>query len=385
MRLHEYEAKEIFKRYGIEVPQGKVVGTPEEAKEAARELGPSVVLKSQVLVGGRGLEGGVIVCDALDQVQVKARELFNRPIKGLLPKELLVERKVPTEKELYLGIAVDGYEGRPMLLMSKAGGVNVERLSREAPEELISYPLSLHKEFYLYQARELTRRLGFHGEILTAVSRVVHGLVHLFYDYEGLIAEINPLAITEQDVPVALDGVLEIDNSGIKRIKAALPNPLERIENRLERKGREIGVTYVDLDGDVGIISSGAGLGMASMDIIGSRLRPANFLETGVGITEELLYRCMELLSHKPGLRAILVNVYGGINPIHEGAKGIVRFIKERGLQIPIVAKALGNRQEETWEILKTGGVEVVTETATERAVERLCQILDHREGQRTC
>jgi succinyl-CoA synthetase beta subunit len=152
-----------------------------------------------------------------------------------------------------------------------------------------------------------------------------------------------------------------------------------RIENPLERKGKKIGVTYVDLEGDIGIISSGAGLGMATMDIIGQRLRPANFLETGGGITEELLYKCMDLLMMKRRLKAVIINVYGGINPIHEGARGIVRYIQEHNVTIPIVAKALGNRQEETWEILRSGGVHVVTEAATEAAVGRLLELLGEK------
>jgi succinyl-CoA synthetase beta subunit len=167
-----------------------------------------------------------------------------------------------------------------------------------------------------------------------------------------------------------------VDNSALSRIRHPLPDRVERIENPLERKGREIGVTYVDLNGDIGLISSGAGLGMASMDIIGEKMRPANFLETGGGITEELLYKCMELIMMKVDLRAIFINIYGGINPIHEGAKGVARYIREHGVRIPIVAKALGNHQEETWEIFHSVGVHVVTEAATEKAVERLFELV---------
>jgi succinyl-CoA synthetase beta subunit len=169
---------------------------------------------------------------------------------------------------------------------------------------------------------------------------------------------------------------MEIDNSALSRIAQPIPEYLDRFDNPIERRGREIGVTYVDLDGDIGIISSGAGLGMATMDIIGRRLRPANFLETGGGITEKLMHQCMELLMMKQGLRAIFINIYGGINPIHEGAKGVVRYIREHALTLPVVAKALGNRQEETWEIFRSGGVHVVTEAATEAAVERLIELL---------
>jgi len=201
-------------------------------------------------------------------------------------------------------------------------------------------------------------------------------LYRVFTQFEALIAEINPLVVLPNGGLMAVDAVLEVDTSALSRSRHSLPDHIERIDNPLERKGRKIGVTYVDLDGDIGIISSGAGLGMATMDIIGQRLRPANFLETGGGITEELLYKCMELLMMKRELRAVIINVYGGINPIHEGARGIVRYIQEHNVTIPIVAKALGNRQEETWEILRSGGVHVVTEAATEAAVDRLLELV---------
>jgi succinyl-CoA synthetase beta subunit len=174
---------------------------------------------------------------------------------------------------------------------------------------------------------------------------------------------------------MAIDAKLEMDDSALKRLGKLVPRDHVRNETPMEKKGREIGVTYVELDGDIGMIASGAGLGMATMDIIGKKLRPANFLETGGGITEELLYRTMDLMMKK-GLRAIFINLYGGINPIHEGAKGIVRYIKEKGVEIPIVAKALGNRQEETWQILRSGGVHVVEEVPTEKAVAKLFEVL---------
>jgi len=152
------------------------------------------------------------------------------------------------------------------------------------------------------------------------------------------------------------------------------------MEHPLERAAKQIGVSYVDLDGDIAIISSGAGLGMATMDVVGQRLRPANFLETGGGITEELMYKVTQLVLEKPGVRGLLINLYGGINPIHEGAKGVVRVLREKQVKIPVVAKALGNRQEETWATLSEGGVTVVTDITTEAAVEALCAALgmDH-------
>ncbi len=174
---------------------------------------------------------------------------------------------------------------------------------------------------------------------------------NVFIRYEALIVEINPLAVLPNGGLLAVDAVLEIDDSALSRLRYPMPDPVERIENPRERRGKEIGVTYVELGGDIGLISSGAGLGMASMDIIAKTMKPANFLETGGGITADLLYKCMDLVMMKPGLRGILINVYGGINPIHEGAKGIVRYIREHNVKIPIVAKALGNHQEHSGDI----------------------------------
>jgi succinyl-CoA synthetase beta subunit len=218
--------------------------------------------------------------------------------------------------------------------------------------------------------------LGLTQQLIGPWSDVIGQLYNIALHYEALIAEINPLVVLPNGGLLAVDAVLEVDDSALSRVRFSLPDRADRIENPLERRGREIGVTYVDLDGDIGIIASGAGLGMASMDIIGQKMKPANFMETGGGITADLLYKCMQLVLMKPDLRAIFINVYGGINPIHEGAKGVARYIAEHNVKIPIVAKALGNRQEETWEIFRAAGVHVVTEAATERAVEKLYELV---------
>jgi succinyl-CoA synthetase beta subunit len=226
------------------------------------------------------------------------------------------------------------------------------------------------------EAEEMLSTLGFTSELQSSCADVLVRLYDVFREYNALIAEINPLAVLADGSLSAVDAVLEIDDSALKRLGDSVPSYDGRIDNPLERKGREIGVTYVDLDGDIGIISSGAGLGMATMDIISDRLRPANFLETGGGITEELMYNTMGLMMMKKGIRAVFINIYGGINPIHDGAKGVVRYMREHNVTIPVVAKALGNREEETWEILRDGGVHVECDVATETAVDKLCELL---------
>jgi succinyl-CoA synthetase beta subunit len=377
MRLHEYEALDIFEQNRIPVPRRGVAGTMHEALQIAGEIGYPVMLKAQVLVGGRGLAGGIRTASTPDELKEVADALFLSEIKGLPVRKILVCEKVEIAKELYVGITVDGYSGKPVIVVSTEGGVLIEDTAKNSPEKIAAIHIDPSFGYYPYRARGLLKMLGLKQQLITAWSDVIGQLFNIGVRYEALIAEINPLVVLPNGGLLAVDAVLEVDDSALSRVRLPLPDRVDRIENPLERRGREIGVTYVDLDGDIGIISSGAGLGMASMDIIGEKMKPANFLETGGGITADLLYRCMELIMMKPDLRAIFINVYGGINPIHEGAKGVVRYIEEHNVKIPIVAKALGNRQEETWEIFRAGGVHVVTEAATEKAVERLYGLLD--------
>ena len=379
MRLHEYEALDIFEKNGIPVPRRGIASTMHEALHVAGEIGYPVILKAQVLLGGRGLAGGIKTASSPDELKDVAEALLGSDIKGLPVLKLLVCEKVEIAKEIYLGFTIDGYSGKPVIVVSTEGGIFIEETARSAPEKIASYHIDPSFAFYPYQARALLRRLGISQQHITSWTDVIIQLYNVVMRYEALICEINPLVVRPNGGLIAVDAVLEVDDSAISRVRFPLPDRVERIDNALERRGREIGVTYVDLNGDIGLISSGAGLGMASTDIIGEKMKPANFLETGGGITADLLYKCMELIMMKPGLRAIFINVYGGINPIHEGAKGVVRYIREHNLKIPIVAKALGNRQEETWEIFRSAGVHVVTEAATEKAIARLFELVGTR------
>lgn len=376
MRLHEYEALDIFEQNRIPVPRREVVSTMHDALHVAGEIGYPVILKAQVLVGGRGLAGGIKTASNEDELKEAADSLFTSEVKGMPVRKVLVCEKIDVAHELYLGITVDGYSGKPVIVVSTEGGVLIEETAKTSPEKIAAIHIDPSFGYYPYQARSMLRMLGLEQKLITPWSDIIGQLYNIALRYEALIAEINPLVVPTNGGLMAVDAVLDVDDSALSRIRFPLPDRVDRIENPLERRGREIGVTYVDLPGDIGLISSGAGLGMASMDIIGQKMRPANFLETGGGITADLMYRCMELIMMKPDLRGIFINVYGGINPIHEGAKGVVRYINEHNVSLPVVAKALGNRQEETWEIFRSAGVHVVTEAATERAVDALYKLV---------
>jgi succinyl-CoA synthetase beta subunit len=376
MRLFEYEAADFFELEGIPVPQRGVAESTGEALQKADEIGYPVIVKAQVLVGGRGLSGGVRTASSAEELENITADLFQRKIDELAVRELLIAEKVPVEKEFYLGITIDGFSGVPVVVAGTEGGVEIEETARRSPEKVASVNVDIRHGFHPYQARALFHSLGISGRLLVSCADAAVNLYRVFTRIEAVVAEINPLVVLSDGRVSAVDAVLEVDASAVSRVRDyPLPDPAGRIENSLERKGKEIGVTYVDLDGDIGLISSGAGLGMATMDIIGDRMRPANFLETGGGITEDLLYNCMDLVMMKEGLRGVFINIYGGINPIHEGAKGIARYMLERGVHLPVVAKALGNHQEETWEILRAAGVHVVTDSASEAAVELIYEL----------
>jgi succinyl-CoA synthetase beta subunit len=377
MRLHEHEAARLFQQAGVPVPPFVVARTADEAVTALAKVELPVVIKAQVLVGSRGKGGGIVTAETPEAVREKAGALLGGSVRGLRVESVMVAKKVPIARELYVGVTVDAVAGAITVILGVAGGIDVETIARETPEALFRRTIVPPDELRGHQARALAREAGFRGDLMVRIADTLVALYRVFRKMDALIAEVNPLVVTADEQVWAVDAVLEVDDSALFRHPELPKDTLERIEHPLERAAKKIGVSYVDLDGDIAIISSGAGLGMATMDVVGQRLRPANFLETGGGITEELMYKVTDLVLQKPSLRGLLINLYGGINPIHEGAKGIVKVLREKQIKIPVVAKALGNRQEETWATLAEGGVTVVTDITTEAAVDALCARLE--------
>ncbi len=330
------------------------------------------MVKAQILIGGRGKAGGILSAKDPQEAGLAAKSLLGRTIKGHPVGAVLVEERLPIEKEIYTGLTVDGATGSPLLMVCPEGGIDIEETAMRYPERVTSMPLDILEGLKPGDAQKLAKTLDLEGELGIKAAACLDHLVKLFLEYDALIAEINPLIITPAGAIVAADGVLEIDDSSLFRHPEFKALELERISDPLVREGRAIGVSYVGLGGDIVLICSGAGLGMASIDCISRWGHPANFLETGGGITAELMAQAMRLILKTPGLKGILINLYGGINPIHEGAKGVAQVIREEGLTIPIVAKALGTFQEETWAILEQAGVTVIKTIDTEGAVEEL-------------
>jgi succinyl-CoA synthetase beta subunit len=377
MKLYEFEGINLFRLEDIPVPDSAVVNTPEEAVEKAKEIGLPVVVKAQVLGGGRYLAGGVKTAETLDEVRNAASRIIGMTIRGMPVRKIIIEKKVDTVREFYLGVTVDEYHGSPVVILSPEGGVAINKTAQERPESLSTRQIAISKGLSLIDARNMCQEVNLKDKEFIEISNILYKLYGLLRKYDAILAEINPLARTADGSYVAVDSKVEIDDSSLFRHKDLNLTWKDHLSNELEQKGREIGVSYVDLDGDIAVIASGAGLGMASVDIINRKLRAANFLETGGGISEELLYKVMALVLQKPGIRGLFINVYGGINPIHEGAKGVIRYMKEFNVKIPVVAKALGNLQEETWAIFESGGVNVVHDVSTEAGIDMLAGILE--------
>jgi succinyl-CoA synthetase beta subunit len=377
MRLHEHEAARLFQQAGLPVASFAVARTADEAVAALTKVELPVVIKAQVLVGSRGKHGGIVMADTAEEVRAKTAALLGSSVRGFRVESVMISKRVSIARELYVGVTVDAVAGAITVILGTAGGIDVETVAKERPEALFRKTVVPPAELRGYDARALAREAGFRGDLMVKIADVLVSLYRAFRKYDALIAEVNPLVVTTEETLCAVDAVLEVDDSALFRHPEMPKDTLARIEHPIERAAKQIGVSYVDLDGDIAIISSGAGLGMATMDVVGQRLKPANFLETGGGITEELMYKTTDLVLQKPGLRGLLINLYGGINPIHEGAKGIVRLLKEKQITIPVVAKALGNRQEETWATLREAGVIIVTDITTEAAVDALCAALD--------
>jgi len=372
VRLHEFEGKGLFVEHGLRVPRGETVDSPVEAARAAAELGGEVVVKAQVLVGGRGKAGGIHMAADADEAGRAARELLAARIRGERPQAVLVEERLVIVRELYLGVTVDGAAGQPAALVGAMGGVDVETQSASDPAAMASAHLDpLASSMSTDQSRALAREAGLEGDLATGVAEVLRQLVDVFSAHQALQAEINPLALLADGSLVAADAVVELDDV------VAVGQPRWSDRAAAEASGRvevDGGMTYVEVDGDIGLICSGAGLGMATMDLVSETARPANFLETGGGITRQLMAKAMQRVLTQKGLRGILINVYGGINPIHEGALGVAD-VMAAGVEIPVVAKALGHRQEETWEILRAAGVTVVEALDTEAAVAEVTRL----------
>jgi len=380
MRLFEFESKRIFRTEGIPVPMGEVVSSSEEAEKAAMSLRMPVVLKAQVPVGGRGKAGAILTSREPEETARLADKILHMRIGEFEVRKILVEECLQVAGEVFLGITIDDSEGKLVVLASSEGGMEIEEIASKFPEKIVSLKADYPLEFEEYKARQITRQIGFRGDLMLKVSNILWLLHQLFLKYDATLAEINPLVITKTGDVLAAGAALTIDDDALYRHKELALDFEERIQDSIEKEAAKLGIAYLRLDGDIGVIGSGAGLAMATVDMVREYGgNPANFLDTGGRITRQHLWNCLDIVMRNDTVRAVLVNLYGGINPIVEAAHGIVEFIDQKGLKLPVVVKLRGNFEEEAWGILERAGIRVVKATQTEEAA-RLIVALSRKE-----
>ena len=376
MKLFEYQGKALLSEFGIPIPSGRRAKTAEEALSVFRELSKPVVLKAQVHSGGRGKAGGVRVASSGVDVRKAAHEILGMNIHGSVAREVLVEEALDIAEEFYLALIVNGRSRKISLMFSRRGGMDVEQAAGTNPDEIMSWNFGTSVPVHEYEIRNCLKKGGLRGSVLVKVTSVASKLYRCFDVKDLLLAEINPLVLTKEGSVVAADAKMEVDDNALFR-HGEFEGITEESSDPFERKAAEIGVSYVSVGGNIGIIASGAGLAMNTMDIIDSKgYKAANFLETGGGITAKLISGSMDLLFSNPAVKGIIVNLYGGVNPMEEAAKGIAEALESTKRNVPLVVKLLGNRQEEAWQILEKKGIPTVKSVRTEKAVDELIRMM---------
>jgi succinyl-CoA synthetase beta subunit len=361
MKLYEFEGKEIVARYGIPIPRGRVVDNPEEASQVAEELG-AVVLKAQVLVGGRGLAGGIVFANTPEEAKRISVELLSKSIHGEKISKLLVEEKVCIAKELYLSLTIDRAVRRPVYLVSEMGGVEIEDLAKKYPEKVYKLYINPVVGYTDYIARKALKILNLSWNHLQNLTNIMSAMYRIMMDYDAELVEFNPLALTCDERLVAVDVKIIIDDNALYK-HPELQKLYGRDFIEYEKKAKELGFNYVELDGDIGVVCNGAGLTMATMDTIfyyGGR--PANFLDLGGGAQSERVKEAVKLILTHPKVKVLLINIFGGITRCDEVATGIVKAIKEVGINKPLVVRMLGTNEDEGRRILIEHGIHVFSE-----------------------
>jgi succinyl-CoA synthetase beta subunit len=363
MNLHEYQAKELFARYGLPVLPGQVAVTPEEAGDIAAALGGTVVIKAQVLVGGRGKAGGVKLAHSPEEAAEKARDILALTIKGLPVRKVLVTRAADIARELYLSILLDRSRKLPLVMLSAEGGVDIEEVARTAPEKIVKWPIPLDGP-RPYQARALFKPLLQDGRQVQQAADILMKLWRVWSEGDCQLAEINPLAVTPEGKVLALDAKVSLDDNADIRHRdwENWRDPAD--ETPGQRLAREKGLSYVKLDGDIGCVVNGAGLAMATMDLIkhyGGE--PANFLDIGGSSSPGKVTAALHIITGEPKsrVRAILFNIFGGITRCDDVANGIVRSLEESPLGVPLVIRLTGTNEETARKILADHGLSATT------------------------
>jgi len=368
MNLHEYQAKDVFRNYGIAVPAGRVAASPEEAAQAAEALGGSVwVVKAQVHAGGRGKAGGVKVARDIETVRSAAQAMLGTRLatkqtgpEGLPVETVYVESGSEIEREIYLSLTLNREKGRIALIASSAGGMDIEEVAAKTPEQILTVNIHPAAGLQAYQCRQLAFGLGLKGNQVTEFQAMALGLYKLYLEKDASLVEVNPLIVTKSGNLMALDAKINIDANAVFRHPdiAKLRDPNQ--EDPMERRASEHDLNYVSLDGDIACMVNGAGLAMATMDLIKLHGgQPANFLDVGGGATTERVTAAFQLILSNPKVRAVLVNIFGGIVRCDIIAEGVINAVKNVGVSVPVVVRLEGTNADKAREMLGTSGLAI--------------------------
>ena len=360
MKLSEYQAKSILREYGIAIPRGNLVDSAGEAEVAAREIGKPVVLKAQVLVAGRGKAGGIIFVDDIDKVKKVADELIGTTIKGSLVGSLLVEEKLTIGEQYYASLTIDRQTRSYTVLVSREGGVDIEETAQKSPSKIARYRVSPDNGLNQSEVEEMLSSLGFDNDSITRLAGIIGILYTVAIDNDTELVELNPLVKTESGELVAADARMIIDDNALFRHPELTGSTsADADDTPLEVEARKLGLDYVDLSGDIGVVGNGAGLVMATLDVIDHfGGKPANFLDIGGGGSLGTPKRGVLLVMSKPAVRAVLVNILGGITRCDIVAQAVIEALAEAPEKKPVVVRMMGTNEAEGNRMLKEVGID---------------------------
>ena len=384
MKIHEYQAKELFKKYGVPTPEGRVAFSPDDAVEAAKALGGyPVVVKAQIHAGGRGKGGGVKLAHSETEVKRIAGDIIGMNLKtrqtgpqGQEVKKVLVEQGLNIAKELYLSIVPDRAIAKIVLMASEAGGMDIEEVAANTPEKIIKVAINPLQGIQPYHCRQVAFGLNLPAACMKSFVVLLKNLYRLFTDYDGSLVEINPLALTAEDAVVALDAKITFDDNALFRHKDILDFRDLDEEDPLDVEASKYNLNYINLDGNIGNMVNGAGLAMATMDLIKlAGAEPANFLDVGGGASAEMVENGFRIILSDPNVKGILINIFGGILRCDVLAEGVVQAARKTGITVPVVIRMEGTNIEAGRRILADSGLDLITATDLKDAAAKVADI----------
>ncbi|MBL8161591.1 MAG: ADP-forming succinate--CoA ligase subunit beta [Anaerolineae bacterium] len=369
MNLHEYQSKFRFAEFGIPIPRGKTATTPQQVYEIAREIGGPVVIKSQVLVGGRGKAGGIKLAQNPEQAETLANTILGMNIKGLTVRKVLVDPAANIRTEIYLGITNDRAAGKAVIMASSEGGVEIEQIAREKPDAIIREHINPFLGLLEYQARNLASGINLPHEHWKTFTKIASNLYRCALASDAVLAEINPLVITGDNQLVALDGKMIIDDNALYRHTDIAEMRDTDAEPKEETQARAAGISYVKLNGQIGCMVNGAGLAMTTMDMTrlygGEQIGPANFLDIGGGAQASKVAAALRIILADPNVKSVLFNIFGGITRCDEVARGILQALDEVKTTVPMVIRLAGTNAEEGRAIIDAANISNISSAAT--------------------